>query len=346
MDNMDLLCGTTDTSSDFFNPAGCFNLEDVDVCDIISTLPRQYRGSPNIGKMLGVFVDSINCIYADLRIISGISNCANLTGDQLTRYGELIGFPRCQCNIYCFDTGFHCIEDDDLYCTFLQAYIASKGETTIGNLERVLRILFGEDAFVIGSQHGRTQVSSGRPLTDQEIYYIALYKRFLPHSCATTVDIYDITIADLANIFGVNCGICDTFADACVGASPLCNAISCDDLLHPPEAPIAPFTDTGDVLSAINETHGTFTDIDGDTITLSSSGLPASVVFTDNGDGTYTLTGTYPASAGTTTYTVTADDGLGGTVVLSGNQIIATNALGAPNITCPANQLLGLSIPV
>jgi hypothetical protein len=73
-------------------------------------------------------------------------------------------------------------------------------------------------------------------------------------------------------------------------------------------------------------THGPFT---GTTpITLAQSGIPAGVTFTDNGNGTYTLTGTWPA-AGTYVYTVTATNVAGSTPV-AGNQLISTASALAP----------------
>lgn len=93
---------------------------------------------------------------------------------------------------------------------------------------------------------------------------------------------------------------------------------------NPPVAPAgAPFADTGIVGTPIGVTHGTWT---GDApISLSASGLPASVSFTDNGDGTYTLNGNFPATSGTTNYTVTATNAAGSTMTI-GNSIVANAA--------------------
>lgn len=63
----------------------------------------------------------------------------------------------------------------------------------------------------------------------------------------------------------------------------------------------------------INYTSDPFIDLDGDMLTLTQMGLPAPLVFTDNGDGTYTVAGTAP-SGGPWTVSVTATDGNGGAV--------------------------------
>lgn len=67
-------------------------------------------------------------------------------------------------------------------------------------------------------------------------------------------------------------------------------------------------------------THGFFTGTS--PISLSVSGLPAGVTFTDNSDGSWTLAGTWPAS-GTYTYGVTATNTAGSTTV-TGNQLISS----------------------
>lgn len=60
----------------------------------------------------------------------------------------------------------------------------------------------------------------------------------------------------------------------------------------------------------INYTSEPFTDADGDSLTLIGTNVPSWLTFTDNGNGTYTVTGTAPASGGPWTITVNAvDDG-------------------------------------
>ncbi|MGB0907411.1 MAG: cadherin-like domain-containing protein [Maricaulaceae bacterium] len=62
----------------------------------------------------------------------------------------------------------------------------------------------------------------------------------------------------------------------------------------------------------INYTSPAFTDPDGDMLTLSQTNLPSPLAFTDNGDGTYSVTGTAPSGGPWNVY-VTANDGKGGT---------------------------------
>jgi hypothetical protein len=93
----------------------------------------------------------------------------------------------------------------------------------------------------------------------------------------------------------------------------------------PPGAPTS-FTDLGieGTIMAIN--HGTFTGTA--PIALSASGLPSGVTFTDNGNGTYKLTGTWPA-AGTYLYDVAATN-VAGTTNVTGNRLISSAAPIAP----------------
>ena len=79
-------------------------------------------------------------------------------------------------------------------------------------------------------------------------------------------------------------------------------------------APMGPasFTETGTEFTAINVNEGTF--IGSAPITLNVSGLPAGVTFTDNGNGTFNLSGTWP-NGGTYSYSVTATNPYGSVTV-------------------------------
>jgi hypothetical protein len=67
--------------------------------------------------------------------------------------------------------------------------------------------------------------------------------------------------------------------------------------------------------------HGSF----GGTLpmTLSVSGLPSGVTFADQGNGDFAVMGTWPVTAGTYNYTVTATNA-GGTINVPLNQLIST----------------------
>ena len=145
--------------------------------------------------------------------------------DILTRYGEKIGFPRKQCNVLCGDTGEYSIDDNELYCKFLSVFLLSKQGPTTKNLQLALNILYGPDAFIISSGGGKTKVSSGRPLTDEEASLVELYRRFLPHVPATKIEIYEI--GSLSDIVGFNCGDCSNYQGFCDGASALCLPVEC-----------------------------------------------------------------------------------------------------------------------
>lgn len=82
----------------------------------------------------------------------------------------------------------------------------------------------------------------------------------------------------------------------------------------------------------MNYTSDPFTDSNGDSLTLTQTGLPAPLVFTDNGDGTYTVTGPAPAGGPWDVY-VTADDGNSGTAT----QILTIDCGGSVNAAPIAN---------
>lgn len=108
-----------------------------------------------------------------------------------------------------------------------------------------------------------------------------------------------------------NTGIVDGFQYdiTCPAANPLVSPATC------------PHSDTDEENAIFNVTYGPFT---GGTppYVLSFSGLPASVAPTDNGDGTWTISGNYPA-AGTVAYDVTATDANAEVAVCSG-EIVST----------------------
>lgn len=84
-------------------------------------------------------------------------------------------------------------------------------------------------------------------------------------------------------------------------------------------------------------THGTFT---GDMpVTLAQSGLPAGVTFTDNGNGSFSLDGNFPAPPGEYLYTVTATNAYG-TVSVPNNKIISTASGGAGEISLSNTSVL------
>ena len=145
--------------------------------------------------------------------------------EELTRYGSIIGFPRTQCNVRCGDSGPYTIEDNILYCKFLSVYLLANQGPSISNLQIALEILFGPEAFIISSKDGITKVSTGRPLEPEELNIIELYRRYLPHTPATKIEIYDI--GSLSELVGFNCGDCNNYEGFCSTASPLCGEIEC-----------------------------------------------------------------------------------------------------------------------
>lgn len=206
----------------------CCDYSPRDECDIVLDLPRQYRNATNLKNILGAWYESTLDIYNGLGIICGAQDCSNLTGDALTAYGETVGFPRAHCDVECGNSGIYTINDDELYCKFIRAHLISRSGNTISALCEAIEVLFGPEAFIISSQGGKTRVSSGRPLLAKERSIIELYRRFLPHSCATKMEIYEIT--SLSGLFGINCGSCMSYQGPCSTARILCNQASCETI--------------------------------------------------------------------------------------------------------------------
>ena len=204
---------------------GCCDFPQLEICDIMECLPLQYQKSKNICSLLTPFMNQLNCMYQSLSFSCGIADCSQLSGDALTSYGVSVGYPRCQCGVKCGDSGVYCIEDDGIYCRLIQAHLIGKQGPNMANLCLAIECLFGEDAFIISSTGGLTQVSSGRPLTSEELCFLQAFKNVIPHVCGTSLEIYDIE--DFSTIVGVNCGVCNIYAGACEGASTLCTPLQC-----------------------------------------------------------------------------------------------------------------------
>ena len=166
-------------------------------------------------------------MYASLNASCDFVQCSELSGDALTRRGEMVGFPRTQCNIVCSRSGMQTIENDEIYCRLIEAHLISRQGPNMANLCEALRCLSGDNAFIISSDSGLTQVSAGRTLTNEELCLLPAFKSCIPHVCGTAVEVYDIE--DFSNIVGINCGGCNIYADSCSGASTLCEPVGCPE---------------------------------------------------------------------------------------------------------------------
>jgi len=92
----------------------------------------------------------------------------------------------------------------------------------------------------------------------------------------------------------------------------------------------APTAATEDAVYTYQVRYG---DVDGDTLAVTAPTLPSWLTFTDNGDGTATLTGTPPNSAvGANPVTLQLDDGNGG-VVMQSFTVNVANTNDAPTFT-------------
>lgn len=306
----------------------CCEFPELEICDIMELLPAQYQKSKNICSLLIPFMNQLNRMYQSLSFICGIVDCSQLSGDALTNYGVSVGYPRCQCNVKCDNSGVSCIDNDDVYCRLIQAHLISRQGPTMRNLCLAIECLFGEDAFIISSTGGLTQVSSGRPLTADELCVLQAFKNVIPHVCGTSVEIYDIE--DFSSIVGVNCGSCNIYAGACEGAETLCNPLTCDlqflncpTLLNAQEFTNIDANSLGGMLSGV----GPYTAVaNGNAFeTFPNTGIS----FIDNSDGTWSITG-QPNLAGVYTYDVTVTDALGRSVVCSDNRIFVVGADNTP----------------
>ena len=206
----------------------CCDIPRQELCDLVDKLPIQYQQACNFHNLFLVpFLNQANCFLNSIENSCKTYDCSDLKGQALTDYGISVGFPRDQCNANCLNDDL--IKDDELYCRLIKSHLIGLQGSTIENLCCALIELFGEDAFIITSSHGLTQVSSGRPLDCFELNYISLIQEALPKTCGTTMEIYDIE--DMSSIAGINCSEdCENFDnDWCDDSFGLCEPITCDD---------------------------------------------------------------------------------------------------------------------
>lgn len=212
----------------------CCEFPDIEVCDVVSTLPVQYQQSQKLHDLfIKPLVKQLNCIRDSYEVMCGQSDCSELSGDALTHYGESVGFGREHCNACCNIDGFASVDDDDLYCRLINLHVASKHGVTTSNLCSSLDCFFNGDAKILTSSAGVTEIGICRELTEIERKFLPLIERTIPHTCGTQVRLYandPSTNFDVNNIFGINCAGCDTWnGELCSDAAFLCSQVICDD---------------------------------------------------------------------------------------------------------------------
>jgi len=212
----------------------CCDFPDLDICDIVATMPAQYQQSSKLQDLFLIpLINQINCARSTFRVMCGDSDCTTLQSGVLTAYGESVGFGRVHCDAACNVSGATSIDEDEIYCRFIQIHLLSKRGANMSTLCEAVTCFFGEEGRILTSTGGVTEIAVGRELTDVEKKYLPLIQRILPHTCGTEIRIYANDAAmsyDIDNIFGINCDGCEIWNDDLCGGAPfLCSQSVCGD---------------------------------------------------------------------------------------------------------------------
>lgn len=206
----------------------------------------QYRESPKLLFLIRTYLKKVSETALKICDLPEHFDIDTAVGDQLTIIGKRLGWPRCHCVCdvqpvfgfecegyeseypvagFCdesvtwvdcgeFGVGNICIVDDELYRKFLKVRrYQMQAFFDITSLNECLKILFGDNATVIDSGHGRAVVSAGRELTDVEIALLQLYPRILPVALGIEVRFHfdDPVVFGFGEGWG---GFCDPWVDS------------------------------------------------------------------------------------------------------------------------------------
>ena len=249
-------------------------------------------------------------------------------GEILTLIGNRLGWPREHCSVKpidffglqcdappplgtgCLDNSivglcdgafFFCrldasqnftFEDDELYRSFLKAIAIKqrarrfKEQANVKLIQEIIQELWGGEAWVVSANNGVISVSAGRDLSFDEVCLLSLYEQVICVGPGIRLEIF------------------------CIAP----DQVNCDTPVAPNNSPFMDVCEDGEI---INITHGAFNTPIGAIPTLSAAGLPPNITFTDNGDGSFTLSGTCDAT-GTSAYSITAMNG-GESITVMGN---------------------------
>lgn len=179
----------------------------------IDRVLTQYRESPNLLYLMRTYLRQVAEVTNVVCTIPDFFDLDTAVGEQLTLLGQRLGWPRCHCicnsqPVFGFDcngvpssyvTGSFCddgvtwidcgptgttdicITDDDLYRRFLKVrryQMLSLYDPE--SLTEAIRIMWGENAWIMDAGVGRVVVAPGRALTDAEMAFFQLYPRVLP----------------------------------------------------------------------------------------------------------------------------------------------------------------------
>ncbi len=179
----------------------------------------QYRESPNILALLGIYLRKAGQMTRQACLMSTYFQVETAVGDQLTILGKALGWPRCHCagqkrpvfGFACGDCsdvtpigGFceaewdcgpeyieFCFTDDELYRGFLKARIVTLfSGYNRANVTRAARAVFGAGAVIYRERPGVIAIATGRRLTGIEISIAHLYEQVLPIPAGHRLEIW------------------------------------------------------------------------------------------------------------------------------------------------------------
>lgn len=179
----------------------------------IDRILDQYRESPKLIHMMRTYLAQVAEAMDAIEAIPSFFDIDTAVGDQLTKLGQRLGWPRCHCVCtvqpvygfecdtvstvfpivdFCDDTGNWddcgpfgvsdiCLDDDELYRKFLKVRRYQMLSLYSGDdLTAAIQTFWGETAMILDAGQGRVVVAPGRDLTSSENAVLQLYPRVLP----------------------------------------------------------------------------------------------------------------------------------------------------------------------
>lgn len=179
----------------------------------IDRVLTQYRESPKLLHLIRTYLRQAADAYLSICAIPTFFDLDNAVGDQLTKLGQRLGWPRCHCvctvqpiygfeceNVstifpivdFCdpngmwedcgpFGTSDLCLTDDETYRKFLKVRrYQMLSLYDLQSLEEAIAIFWGSTARVIDAGAGRVVVAPGRELDSTERALLQIYPRVLP----------------------------------------------------------------------------------------------------------------------------------------------------------------------
>lgn len=180
----------------------------------IDRVLTSYRESPKLLHVLRTYLRQVAQVYSSICDLPSYFDLSSAQGDQLTLIGKRMGFPRCHCVCdtqpvfgfecegdssnpvrqvvgFCEDgswaacddsgTAEICILDDNLYRSLLVAR-SYQMQARFGyeDLLAALQTIFGAQATILDSGHGRVVLAPGRELSQMEVASLQIIPRVLP----------------------------------------------------------------------------------------------------------------------------------------------------------------------